>query len=194
MIAMASLEELQRMRSQKEAAFREQRRSEKDQRKAQRGIRRAETRSYRSKARQAAKEAYPDSRLVLVFNGRPISVREVERPAEVVRSQNIMARRVDPYRESSMNILPAYNMPSYNVVPGIPVEHAGPCTRGCAGCDGTGCGRKTTQKKAAKGPTGKTAAKKTAPPKKTVSAKKTVPKKSANTKRKTATGRKGAGR
>lgn len=84
---VSDIEDLRRRQAQQEAAMREQRRNEKDRRKAQKGIVRADRKSMRSKARTAAKEAYPDSRIVLVYNGRPIAVREVERPAQVVRAE-----------------------------------------------------------------------------------------------------------
>lgn len=80
--------------------MREQMRNEKERRKAQRRILRADRRSKRSEARIAAKEAYPDSRIVLVYNGRPIAVREVEKPVQVVRTHPRQVMRLPdaPYR------------------------------------------------------------------------------------------------
>ena len=110
----SDLEELRRRRSEQEDALRQQKMYEKERKKAQKGIIKASRKSMRSKARAAAKEAYPDSKLVLVYNGKPIAVREVERPAQVVRSAPSQARRLPdgPYRSvGSMNAEPVTGIP-----------------------------------------------------------------------------------
>ena len=110
----SDLEELRRRRSEQEDALRQQKMYEKERKKAQKGIIKASRKSMRSKARAAAKEAYPDSKLVLVYNGKPIAVREVERPAQVVRSAPSQARRLPdgPYRSvGSMNPEPVTGIP-----------------------------------------------------------------------------------
>lgn len=130
----SDLEELRRRRSEQEDALRQQKMYEKERKKAQKGIIKASRKSMRSKARAAAKEAYPGSKLVLVYNGKPIAVREVERPAQVVRSALSQARRLPdgPYRSvGSMNAEPVTGIP----MAGRPVVRNAGCYGGMCEAD-----------------------------------------------------------
>lgn len=170
---MASIEELRRQQSEQEAAFREQRKLEKDMRKAQKGIRKAKSRELRSRARQAAKDADPDAKLVLVWNGRPIAVREVERPARIVRSDSMVMCNVTPDGRVVRNVLPgasrnarpAIRVPEGMAESGRVVFNACPQCNGCCnGCGGCGKTKRRSPAKTAskKAPTRKTASKGTA--------------------------------
>ncbi len=122
------LDILRKQQAEELAALKAQQKDERDMRKMQRTIRKSRAKKMRSKARQAAKETYPDSNLVLVWNGRPIAVREVERPAQIVRSPNILPRAV-----RNDNILPRA---SYNIIASQNARCAcgsSEC-RGCGGC------------------------------------------------------------
>lgn len=130
----SDLEELRRRRSEQEDALRQQKMYEKERKKAQKGIIKASKKSMRSKARAAAKETYPDSKLVLVYNGKPIAVREVERPAQVVRSAPPQVRRLPdgPYRSvGGMNAEPVMGIP----MAGRPVVRNGGCYGGMCEAD-----------------------------------------------------------
>ncbi len=76
-------ERLEKELEQQRTALKQERELEKRQKKARRKLARAQRSSARSKARRAAKEAAPD-RFVIVLNGRPVEVRAVERPSEIV--------------------------------------------------------------------------------------------------------------
>ena len=179
---MASdIEELRRRQSEKETELREQKRYEKERKKAQKGIIKANRKSMRSKARTAAKEAYPDSKLVLVYNGKPIAVREVERPAQVVRSPSTQVRRLPdgPYRSSgSMNAEPITGIPmagrpivsnpgcygamceaDVKSVKGTPVRKKAPSKRKPAASANKKASTKTTKKVPAKKTASKTTSK-----------------------------------
>lgn len=86
------LDALKKQQSAELAALKAQQKEEREMKKARRSIKRSRVKQMRSKARQAAKTAYPESGLILVWNGRPIAVREMERPAKIVRSPNVMPR------------------------------------------------------------------------------------------------------
>ena len=147
----SDLEELRRRRSEQEDALRQQKMYEKERKKAQKGIIKASRKSMRSKARAAAKEAYPDSKLVLVYNGKPIAVREVERPAQGARSAPSQARRLPdgPYRSvRSMNAEPVTGIP----MAGRPVVrnvgcYGGMCEADVGSVRGTPVRRKAPAKK-----------------------------------------------
>lgn len=86
------LDALKAQQKEELAALKAQQKEEREMKKARRSIKRSRAKQMRSKARQAAKAAYPESGLILVWNGRPIAVREMERPAKIVRSPNVMPR------------------------------------------------------------------------------------------------------
>lgn len=107
------LDHLRKQQAEELAALKAAQKEEREMRKAQKSIKKSRTKQARTRARKAAKEAYPESNLILVWNGRPIAVREVERPAQIVRAQNILPRgqyAARPVR--SENILPrgSYNL------------------------------------------------------------------------------------
>ncbi len=147
----SDLEELRRRRSEQEDALRQQKMYEKERKKAQKGIIKASRKSMRSKARAAAKEAYPDSKLVLVYNGKPIAVREVERPAQVVRSAPSQARRLPdgPYRSvGSMNAEPVTGIPmAGRQIVSDPRCYGGMCEADVRSVKGTSVRKKAPTKK-----------------------------------------------
>lgn len=129
MIEMASdLDHLRKQQAEELAALKAAQKEEREMRKAQKSIKKSRAKQARTRARKAAKEAYPESNLILVWNGRPIAVREVERPAQIVRADNILPRNVQPVR--SDNILPKAN---YNIL----ASQNARCS--CGSCGTGGC-------------------------------------------------------
>ena len=182
---MASeLEELRRRQAAQEAALREQRRNEKDERKARKGITKAQRKEGRSKARQAAKSAYPESKLILVYNGRPIAVREVERPAAVVRATGVPVRMISdaPIHSERIQGMPSMGIPmDGRIVVTDPRCHNGVCEAN-TGSKRSTAKKTTTKKNVSKAPAKKTSPKKTTTKKNTTKkapAKKTTVKKPA---------------
>ena len=134
MIEMASdLDHLRKQQAEELAALKAAQKEEREMRKAQKSIKKSRAKQARTRARKAAKEAYPESNLILVWNGRPIAVREVERPAQIVRADNILPRKgqyiAQPVR--SENILPRAN---YNIL----ASQNARCSCGSGVCRGCG--------------------------------------------------------